>query len=116
MVEQEDDSGSCTKRWVVNVSSKELTPATISLLQRGLKFAVTSKALPVEDIVLTMEEACRHLGEEKAASLHSEGGQDTKKDPNPLSNLAPDKRKAIHALKGDRDIMILPADKGKAQW
>ena len=30
------------------------------------------------------------------------------------SNLSSDERKAIHELKADRDIMVLPADKGKA--
>ena len=57
---------------MVNVSSKQLTLAAISLLQRGLNFAVTPKALPVENIVVATEEACRHLGEDKAVSLHSE--------------------------------------------
>ena len=33
---------------------------------------VTPKALLVDDIVVATEEACRHLGEDKAASLCSE--------------------------------------------
>ena len=56
----------------MNASSKKLTLAALSLLQRGLNFVVTPKAPPVEDAVVATEEACRHLGEDKAASLCSE--------------------------------------------
>ena len=63
---------------------------------------------------MATEEACRHLGEEKAASLHSKVAKTVKRAKHPHSNLTQDERKAINELKGDRDIMILPADKGKA--
>ena len=37
-----------------------------------------------------------------------------KRAKSPCSNLTPDERRAICELKGDRNIMILPAGKGKA--
>ena len=67
-----------------------------------------------QDIVVATEEACRHLGEQKGASLHSEVAKTVKRAKPSRSNLTSDERQAIHELKGDRNIMILPADKGKA--
>ena len=58
---------------------KELTPVVLSLLQWGLKFVVTAKALPVDDIVVATEEACRHLDEDKAVSLHIEVAKTVKR-------------------------------------
>ena len=68
----------------MNVSSKELTLADISLLQWGLTFAVTPRALPVEDIVVATEEAYRQVGEDKEASLHNEVATVVKKAKSPI--------------------------------
>ena len=59
------DSDSLKERWVISVSSKELTLVEVSLLQQGLKFTVTPKAHPVSDIVVVAKEAYQHLGKEK---------------------------------------------------
>ena len=40
---------------MVNLSDKKLEPAVNSLLKRGLNFAMSSKTLPVDDIVVAME-------------------------------------------------------------
>ena len=73
----------------------------VSLLQWGLNCVVTPKALPVDDIVVETEEACRHLGEEKAASLCSEVAKTVKRANPPNFNLTLDEGKAIHELKRD---------------
>ena len=106
--EQKDNSDSIRERWVINVHvpSKELTLAVVNLLQQALNFVIITKALPVDDIVVATEEACRHLGEEKAASLWHEVAKTIKRAKPPRSNLTPDERKAILELKGDQDIMI----------
>ena len=62
---------------------------------------------------MATEEACKHLSEDKAASLRSEVAKTVKRAKPPRSNLSSDERKAIHDLKADKD-MVLPADKGKA--
>ena len=86
---------------MINVSSKQLTLAAVSVLQKGLNFAVTPKVLHVNAIVVATEEACRHLVEEKEASLHSEVANTIKRAKPPHANQAPDERKAIHELKGE---------------
>ena len=72
--------------------SKQLTSAATSILQWVLNFAVTPNALPVEDIIVATEDACRHLGEEKSASLRSEAAKTVKRAKNPRSNLTSDER------------------------
>ena len=64
---------------------KRAKPAMVSLLQQGLNFTVTPKALPVDDIVVATEETCRHLGE-KAASLQSEVAKTVTRAKPPHSN------------------------------
>ena len=53
-------------------SSKTLDPAHISLLRKGLNFAVVPPSLPTEEIVTSTELACKSLDQETAANLRSE--------------------------------------------
>ena len=54
--EKNDSSGSdadnIKNRWVVNFSSKTIKSPSLSLLQKGLNFAVTPKQLPMKDLIV----------------------------------------------------------------
>lgn len=76
---------------------------------------MTPTKTPTPDIVSTVESALRkvtpsHLAE--SARLRIIGLLQQPKLP--ASNITPDERKAILHLKQDKDIMILPSDKGRA--
>ena len=45
------------KKWVINVSSRQLTHIETDLLTNSLNFSITSKTLPNKNIVATIEDA-----------------------------------------------------------
>ena len=49
------------KKWVINISSRQLTHIETDLLGKGLNFSITSKTLPNEDIIATAEDAAKDL-------------------------------------------------------
>ena len=42
------------KKWVINMSSRQLTHIETDLLAKGLNFSITSKTLPNKDIIATI--------------------------------------------------------------
>ena len=55
-----------TNRWVVNLSERELSQAELSVLKKGLNFAVTSTDIPVDEIIAGTELATQHLDQARA--------------------------------------------------
>ena len=53
------------KKWVVNMSSRQLTHIETDLLAKGLNLSITSKTLPTKDIA-TMEDVVKDLEKEEA--------------------------------------------------
>ena len=104
------------ERWVVNLSDHSLTDAELSVLRKGLNFAVSPDKLPVSDYITSIESACRLIGPytEEAAHLRSECVNILKQSKPPKSNLSREQRRALQDLRKNDSIMILPADKGRA--
>ena len=105
----------CIAKWVKNCSDRLLNDSELSVLVKGLNFAVTPRELPIVDIVTSTESACRKLSEGDASELRAKvvnllSRPNTK---NIDSNLSNDERKALQQLQKDKDIKILPADKGR---
>ncbi len=48
-------------KWVINLSSKPLTDAERSLLEKGSKFAITPAKIPYKNIVSEIEAAITYL-------------------------------------------------------
>ena len=57
--------------WVVNLSSRSLTEAEVSLLKKGLNFAVNPADIPATEIIAKVESAVRQLDAERADSAES---------------------------------------------
>ena len=60
-----------SNKWVINLSSKPLTPAQSSLLSRGTNFAITPKH-PHRSLHHTIEETCTKLTQGEAEKLRVE--------------------------------------------
>jgi len=54
------------KRWIVNISKKELSEAERSVLSKGLNFAITPEKVPVKDFVVATEKVCGKLNQNDA--------------------------------------------------
>ena len=57
------------KKWVINMSSGQLTHIETDLLAKGLIFSITSKTLPNKDIIATTEDAVKDLEKEVAGTI-----------------------------------------------
>ena len=61
------------KKWVINMSSRQLTQIENDLLAQGLNFSITSKTLPNKDIIATIEDAVKDLEKEEADTIRRRG-------------------------------------------
>ena len=52
-----------SKKWVINLASKDLSPGEVKLLQRGPKFTVSTPKVPVTEYIAVTKQICDRLGE-----------------------------------------------------
>ena len=101
-------------RWVINISSKEISENELNVLKKGLNFAATPPKLPVDDIIVATEEACNKLTDPmQAASLRSDVTRILRKTKPIKQNINKEERLALQNLSHNQEILILPADKGR---
>ncbi|XP_072047082.1 uncharacterized protein [Amphiura filiformis] len=106
--------GEQLKKWVVNLSKYKLTQPQKSVLAKGLNFAPSPAVLPHEEYIVATELACRKLPSSEAAVLRSEMAGVLRSAKIPKQNITKEERQAIHELRKEKSIIVLPADKGKA--
>ena len=101
-------------KWVINLSSKPLTPAQRSVLAKGPNFAVTPGHLPNLEYITAIEAACTKLSQQDAEELRADINWVLRSSHPPKPNLTKAQNLAIRELKKDRDHIVLNADKGVA--
>ena len=102
----------CMQKWATNCSQRILSDSELSVLKKGLNFAVTPKKLPVVDLITATESACRNLNNSDTNELRAKVVNTIGKHGNINDqNITKKERKAIEDLRKDENIMILPADK-----
>ena len=103
------------EKWVLNFSTHELTEAERKALERGLNFSDCPSKIPRENIIAGVESALQKCkdkqGAEKARGAIASVLATAKP---PKQTATKEERKAIQALRQNKNIVILPADKGKA--
>ena len=62
-------------KWVINLSSKPLTPAQRSVLAKGSKFVVTPRHPPNLEYITAIEAACTKLSQQDAEELRADINQ-----------------------------------------
>ena len=99
---------------VKNLSSRSLAPKEKEALALGLNFAVTPKRIPTFEIIAATEATASQLDSETAQLLRHRVSSILSTAKTPRSNLSRELQKAVKNLREDRNIVILPADKGNA--
>ena len=99
-------------KWVINLSSKPLTPAQRSVLAKGPNFVVTPRHPPNLEYITAIEAACTNLSQQDAEELRADVNQVLRASHLPKCNLTKAQNLAIRELKKDRDHIVLTADKG----
>lgn len=96
------------------MSSKTLSEAEVSLLKKGLNFAVTPASVPATDIVAKVaESAVRLLTEERADTVRKAVNIILEHAQLPTPNITKKQQDALKSLKEDNSIMVLPANEGR---
>ncbi|CAN7984777.1 unnamed protein product, partial [Ixodes hexagonus] len=99
---------------VHNFSSKHLSDDHVSLLSKGLNFAIAPRKVPKRDIIVEVEEKLRHIQDTTGVNLaRSRIVSVLANAKSTRTNLTRGKRAALSDLKSDKSIVILSADKGK---
>ena len=102
---------------MVNLSTKHLDASHVSVLSRGLKFASVPTRVPTAHFVTSIEAAIRRSGVSEnvaaKAQINVIGAVSCAKMP--PRNVPPRELKALKDLAHDENILVLPADKGKAR-
>ena len=65
-------------KWVINLSSKPLTPAQRSVLAKGPNFAVAPRHPPNLEYITAIEAACTKLSQQDAEELRADINQSSK--------------------------------------
>ncbi|XP_072023469.1 uncharacterized protein [Amphiura filiformis] len=110
------------KNWVTHASEAEFSKCCsrqkdkFSRLESKQKLSRSDVPVSQMSDDATVETACHLLGNtsNKAAELRSDCVQVLKQSKPPPSNISKEERAALRELKEDKDITILPADKGRA--
>ena len=93
-----------------------LSNEEVTLLEKGLNFAVTPREIPTHDYIIGIESACKLIGAHStdAQRLRSDCVRVLKNADPPKSNISVKERDALRSLARDKEITILPADKGRS--
>ena len=96
--------------WIINLSSRSLSDADITLLKKELNFAVTPANIPDTEIIAKVETAVRQLDAEQADTVRRAVNGILQQAELPEPNITKEMRDALKSLKEDQSIMVLPAE------
>ena len=97
-------------KWVINLSSKPLTPVQRSVLAKGPNFVVSHRHPPNLEYITAIETACTKLSQQDAEEFRADINS-PKVFPPPKPNLTKAQTSALRELKRNRDHIVLTADK-----
>jgi hypothetical protein len=101
---------------VVNRTNRALDPAAVSILSKCLNYTHTwSPKSNLKDVISGVDRAIHHLPTETAEEIRQEicrflGNS----KPPQKKNTSKAERDTLQALRNNKDITVLPADKGNA--
>ena len=101
-------------KWVINLSSRPLSDTEVSLLKKGLNFALIPSNIPVTEIVAKVESTMRTLDSVQADTVRRTVNVILQQAKPPKPNITKDMQEALKNLKQDDTITVLSADKGRA--
>ena len=96
------------------MSERNLTPGQEEVLKMGLNFAPVPTKFPLQDTITGIEEAARRLLQDDANDLRMKVCTILKSSKLLKDNITKEHRGALREIKGWKDEVILPADKGNA--
>lgn len=102
------------KQVVHNLSHLNLDDNTLNILKKGFNYAITPREVPIKEIITNVEVAIQHLKEEEAETVRQEVCHVLRHSRPPKQNITRAERTALKKLRENKEVVILPADKGNA--
>ncbi|VDQ13699.1 unnamed protein product [Trichobilharzia regenti] len=99
-------------KWLVNLSSRELSSSEIKVLEKGPNFNVAVSKLKPEDVIPNIEVALGSIDKTNAEVVLAQCALTLKNQKKTKSNLTKSEREALISLKQDKNIVIAKVDKG----
>ena len=87
--------------------------STIVYTEKGANFAITPKHIPTDEFIVATEEAEKYMSKSEGLAMKAEIVEVISTAKKPVSNITKSQRDAIKELKENKDIIIVPADKGR---
>ena len=101
-------------KWVIILSSTNLTTAQKAVLAKGPNYAISPNNIPNVEYITAIESMCPKLKEEHAMELRADINSLLRKGKVPKPNLTKQEKIGCAQLKKDEDRVILTVDKGVA--
>lgn len=110
----EPEHAHINEKWIHNISRYKLSQTERSILAKGLNCTITPNNIPHDEFILATELVCEKIQDQgqKAALRNAIAGILKTAKP-PPSNITKQEAKAMRTLAKNKDITILPADKGR---
>ena len=99
-------------KWVLNLSSKQLSELEWRGLEKGLKFAIAPSKIPTAEIIASVEEGIFRLDDDQKHLIRAEVNSVLRRAKPPPKNINNNVFKASISLKKDPNRLVLSADKG----
>ena len=101
-------------KWVINLSTYNITKDERELLENGMNFSVTPPALPTIDLIAKIETTLTGMITEEADTIRADLSSIIRKAKPPKRNITRKQSISLKPLQQNENIIILPADKGRA--
>ncbi|KAJ4437895.1 hypothetical protein ANN_13834 [Periplaneta americana] len=101
-------------RVVVNLTGKTLDPNQVSVLGKGLNFALAPKKPPLKEIISGVEQAIHKLPTDTAEEICRDVCGALIGAGKATPNITKTEHQALRSLREDESIVVLPADKENA--
>ena len=108
-----DDTNVNKNKWMINLSTKQLSDQEKDLLAKGMNFCITPTTVPNKERIAKVEDAIKNLPMEEADTVRAKVSLTLQATKTPKDNLSKQQRTTLKALKADKSIIILPGDKGR---
>ena len=100
------------EKWVLNISSNQLTDTERLALEKGMNFAVTPRTIPLAEIVAGVEDGITSSSDEEKIEIRSKVSEILRRAKPPPSNISKNEIKALKNLSRDKTRLVIQSDKG----
>ena len=101
-------------KWVINFSSYNIIEDERELLKNGMNFSVTPAALPTIVLIAKIETTLTGMTTEEADTIRADLSSIICKAKPPKRNITRKQSTSLRSLQQNENIIILPADTGRA--